>query len=417
MAVNLHNLSHTSSNRLSAGNGTAGALRAHEIEAPPSILRIMVEAIFYFVLTISTFIEQIGVSKIDNLAGAIVTAAGLFTFIVILIQREKLSASFLFMLAIVIAGNFSQVFGNGETPIVGEGLPPLLHGATLTLIFCYLVRNQAAEKRVIFIVCAVIIVTTVLFGEFIFGRLSLENVGGTFSNANDLAYSSGLFGVALLFRSLHSDRKIKILFWTISLVLIFICLRTVSRGGILALGCGLWLFFLTMFIGRQKARNIFFLTTTGIIVACFFSGVVTERMTSIAKRMEETESFKKRAAVFKEDPLGDMRKTLIFGKGPEMAETSAGVTAHNTFLHTHITYGGPAAYIYLLWLLWMIRAIVRVVFNKNIKADIKFMVVAIFLVMFVSQMVSNNGYLFLSSCYVVGVVDKYTYSPRKRFVF
>ena len=92
------------------------------------------------------------------LTGAAISALGVLAFFACRLDSERLPTSIFFAIAINAAANFSQVVGGGETPLLGSGLPVLIHWGTYTLCVSYLIRNQLAEKRVLIFFGLVVVV-------------------------------------------------------------------------------------------------------------------------------------------------------------------------------------------------------------------------------------------------------------------
>jgi hypothetical protein len=98
---------------------------------------------------------------------------------------------------------------------------------------------------------------------------------------------------------------------------------------------------------------------------------------------------------------------MVFGTGQEDAVTGAGITAHNSFIYTHMAYGGLAGWLYVLWMLWMARGIARMFRAQNLPVDVKLMIAALFGMAIVGHMFSNMGYIFYSSVYATAMAEKH----------
>lgn len=381
------------------------------IDQPQSKLRKIVELVFYLTLLITVFRLQLGISGKVLIAGGTVAAAGLFTFIVYVVQRETLPRSFYFIVAINVAANLSQMIGQGELLFIGSGLPKLLHWCSITLMMCYLVRNHAAEKRMLVFLSVVIFLAAIIGGiekiHYDTTRLALEAVGGAFRNPNQLAYLSGLFSIALLFSSLRSSNTVRILLWTLAFVLFVVLLQTLSRGGMAVFLCGLACLLIAALLTRGKRITGFTLLITVLIGGSLIGSHYTQQFDQLSQRIHE-ESYSARLGIYQEDLFGDLSKTILLGTGPESAITSQGLTAHNSFIYTHMAFGGPSGYILLVWLLYLGWSVTKVFFSRNIPLDIRMMLIALFGIMLGSNIFSNQGYVFLSSIYAVAVIEKYT---------
>jgi len=386
------------------------------IEQPSTKLRIAVELLLYFLLIVQVFPAQIGVTGIGFLAGALVAIGGLSCFFVYHSSREKLPATFYFVFIINVFANFSLVIGRGEPPILGDGLTDLFHWATMVLLFSYIIRNRAAEKRMLFAMALLIMVAVIVGGteEFHYGRprLELQDLGGTFRNANDLAYFSGLTAVCLLFMGLRSRSIVLLLANSAALVLMLICFKTVSRSGIISLGLGVILFVATTFIANKQFRKI----GTVIIFIGVFIGVAvyfSQPFLLFIERLGE-HSYGSRVGVYQTAIFNDLADTFVTGMGQDGAVTRGGISAHNTFLHTHIAYGGLAAYVYFIWMAWLGICVWNTCLCDKAPTDIRVFIAVIFIMMIISHVFTNRGYLLLPSIYAAATIEKYTYCYRLR---
>lgn len=386
------------------------------VEHPASFMRLLVELSFYLLIVVELFPAQLGLSGIKFLAGGVVAGGGLLCFFAYHAGREQLPKSLYFILAMNVMANLSLVVGHGEAPILGDGLTELFHWITYALMISYLVRNRMAEKRLLVFMAATILLSVYFGGveKMHFGRprLELQGVGGNFKNANDLAYYSGLVAIALLFRSVKSGMLFRILLCLLAFGLILVCARTVSRGGLLALTFGITLFMTTIVVIEDKFKSFLTVTTFLLVIAGLFA-VFSAPVLLLLERIGET-SYGRRVGVYLISPLEDMLNTLVLGMGQSGAVTGAGISAHNSFMHTHIAYGGLVAYIYVAWMIWLGCGVWKCWFDSQSPREVKVFVLAIFTMMVISHIFSNRGYLFLSSIYVAAMIEKYTMHLRAK---
>ena len=165
------------------------------MEKPPSVLRKFVEFMFYFIMVLSTFPYLIGLGRIRYLLGALFMLTGLLSFLILKAEGERLPASIWFAIIINIGVNISEVTVQGELPIIGRHTVGHFHWLSSLIMVCYLAKNSAAAKRILFFYGMLVIVTVWLGGtEYVrAGRLELKEVtfGGSFSNANQLGCLAG----------------------------------------------------------------------------------------------------------------------------------------------------------------------------------------------------------------------------------
>ena len=112
--------------------------------------------------------------------------------------------------------------------------------------------------------------------------------------------------------------------------------------------------------------------------------------------------------VYSVETLYDLWDSKVLGSGPLTITRAAGITAHNSFIYTHMCFGGITAWPYLIWLLVLGIRILRMMRFSDIPWDIKLLVVALFGMALGSQVLSNKAYLYYSTIYATAIVEKYT---------
>ncbi len=368
-----------------------------------------IEALYYVALVVVCFPQYVGIAGKAFVAGGALLFIGVTTFALMLRAQVRFPKAFYYIVFINVFANLSQVVANGQLPIIGSGLPELVHWGTFALLFFMLTQERATEERVllvtgafVFIAASIGGVETVHYGR---ERLSLENVGGLFANSNQLAYTAGLFSVASLFASLRSTLVRRVLFWVIAAALATVMIRTLSRGGIAAFSAGsLAIFWAMLFTRGRRAAGIFALLIVLIGGGFLVVNQYSEQVGNVAQRIEEG-SARDRLGVYTADLLGDLGSSLILGRGPERALTSQGVSAHNSFIYTHMVFGGPAGIALLVWVIALSIGLLRYLWMSNVPLDRRLAVATLFGMAFVSLMFSNKGYLLLSSIYAMVKVD------------
>lgn len=387
----------------------------NEIERPPSFTRKFVELLFYVIVAIPNFTKLSFFLKVPYLMGALVMVSGFLTFVIILAERRKIPTVVYCAIFMNLGANISQVIGQGELPLIGEYLPYFLHWLTFLTMVSYLVQNKAANYRILFFL-AVLIIATVWGGGVLSSggdRLDLSGIeaGAAFSNANQLAYVSGFFSVAILFWSLRASKLLRPFLWAMAVFLAFLLIRTISRGGMLVFACGIMVLLFLILMGRGVRLSGIVLIVVSLLVVLQLSYIVAGNFELLGERLGE-ESI--RTKIYSMETLKQILGSLIFGGGYN-TRTSAGVSAHNAFINTYLCYGGITIwpYIILLWILGV--RMLRMFRADNLDSTIKFTVIALFGMSFGCLMFSNLGYMFWNSIYALAVVEKYTapYSKRR----
>lgn len=377
------------------------------IERPFSLKRILVELMFYVILILSIFTPLTGIHSIPFVAGSIVLAGGIITiFISSYMQKEKIPASFWFILIIVFMANLSQIIGHNERPIIGHGLSAMLHLLILFTMMWYLILNKSTENRLLIYFFILIILTVLLSGTYEEGRLALkEGIGDAFRNANDLAYMAGLFSIAFLFWSLTTNKATRPFLLLISLLLFLILFQTTSRGGLAIFACGLIILLVSILIDRKvRMTGIIAFSIVSFLIIVILNYYIGEYWEFLRERIHEPSE---RLDVYSKETLIDLNETIILGKGFSYLPR-AGIYAHNSFLFTHMTFGGITAWPYLFWLIYLSIRVFRLLFIKELSIHLRMKVLCLFGMSLGSQFFSNQGYNLFSTIYAVAIVEKYT---------
>jgi hypothetical protein len=404
-----------------ADSGKGYLLDPLGIERPSSFVRLFVELILYATIVNSLFPGLTGLYKIRYMTGGTVMLAGFVSLLIILALRESLPGSVWFAVAYNIFANFSEVVAHGETPIISENLAIFSHWLSFLIIICFIVQNSAAEKRVIVFFGLMIVLAVVkggLIGSLADYRLRLVGgIASAFSNANALAHMSSLFAVAALFWSLRSGKLIKPFIWLMAGVLVVIMFLTISRGAVLSFGCGCLVLMVTIMMSKGVRAPGIILAIIVVITILQFGYLLSRQVEYLQHRYAGVSAARARLGVYSPRMLGELWETKFFGRGSQDTETrTTGVTPHNTFLYSHLVFGGMTGWTYLLWLLYLGRRILKMFRAKDFPLDIKMQVLALFGMSLGSQVLSNEAHLFHSSVFATAIVEKYTsiYSKRRR---
>lgn len=392
---------------------------AVQVDEPPSILRKVVEIFVYIPVLVSAFLEVWGLQQIKFFGGGVSFFTTVLTIGVVFLSGKLPPLSVVFGIIICIAANLSQSLGNGQMPITGQGLPMLLFHIGTLLGMWYVSLNRAAERRMILFFVCLMIYLAFAGGQYMRGhasveRLELEGVGGLMANANSIAYMTGVFGIAMLFRSLREPAALKPIMWVLAIVMFILLMRTVSRTGLVLFAVGFMAFMVVALGGRGvRVSGLIFLCIV-VLFLSQFAYLIADQVLSYQKRVEvDTEG---RLGVFSIATINDMVSTLVFGRGPERAISSAtGITPHNTFFYMHFAFGGITAWPYFAWLLILGIRVLRMLKANDFPLDIKAFVVSMYLMAVGGEGTNNINFTIYSSVYAWAIIEKYTaiYSHRK----
>lgn len=393
------------------------------VERSPSVLRKLVELLLYLMVLNSVFLMRTGIVLIPYLSGGLNTASGLLCLFVMLLEGERPCMSVKFAILMNVTANLSLSLGLGEQPFLGEGLPPLLHWFSMFTMVCFLVQDRRAEKRLMLFFSVLLIAVMLVASETIGTRGgaervgAAEDIGGNFANTNAVAYVGGFFCTALLFWSLRAARSFRPVLWFLAALLVYITVRTVSRVGILLLLLGIGMLVIAILTGRGTRIGGLVLILVGALALSQLAFLFSDTMVALDKRIHgERESTMSRLNLYSWETLSDLLSTTFLGKGQKQAQnTSTGITAHNTFVYTHMCYGGITAWPFLLWTILLGRRIWRTVKARAYPWD-RLIMLGTFYVMIVGEYMTNNmGYVDYSAVFGIAVIEKYTapFSTRR----
>jgi len=392
------------------------ALDPYGVERSPSILRKLIELLLYVMVLNSVFLMRTGLVLIPYLSGGLNTASGLLCLFVMLLEGERPCMSVKFAVVMNVAANLSLSLGLGIQPVLGKGLPQMLHWFSMLTMICFLVQDRRAEKRLMLFFSVLLIGIMFFTSETISTRGgaervgAAEDIGGNFANTNAVAYVGGFFCTALLFWSLRAARSFRPVLWFLSGLLLFITFRTVSRVGILLLLFGIGMLIIAIMMGRGTRVGGLILILVGMLVLSQLAFLFSDTMAALEKRIHgERESTMSRLNLYSWQTLGDLMETLFVGRGPANAQnTSSGITAHNTFVYTHMCYGGFAGWLFLAWTILLGRRLWRTIKARAYPWD-RLIMLATFFALIVGEYMTNNlGFVDFSAMYGVAVIEKYT---------
>jgi len=393
------------------------------IERPPSLARKAVEAALYITLFNSTFMFTTGSAFIPGLGGLLLLVAGGIGLTIQLAQGERLPISFWFAAAMTLAANVSQSL-NGQPPIFGEGLRSFLFWSFQLLMVCYLIRNEATEKRMLVFMTLLVIAAVWMGGEF-YGRkdnrlrLAQYSVGASFGNANQLATLSGLFAVSFLFWSLRALKSIRRawmapVLWILAATLVMILFRTASRSGVLLFACGMAMLAITILLGRGVRLAGIVVVGVVLVAASHLSLMLADSIEVLEYRAGLGS---RRQDVYHIQTLYDMWDTALVGRGPSRAQVSAaGITAHNSFIYANVAFGGITAVILLAWVLTLGWRLLRMLVSSELPLDRRLFVATMAGMALGDMVFANQAYMHLSVLYAIGIIEKYTSAYSRRMI-
>jgi len=390
------------------------------VERPPSLARKLVEFLLYVSIANSAFAIVLGVAVVPYIGGALITASGMLTLIIMFFQREPIPATLWFALIVNFGASFSQGV-RGEPPMVGEGLATMMHWMNYQLMICYLVRNDAARNRIL-VFFSVLLILTIMFGstterDVVAGRIDLsEGVASCFTNPNRLGHICAMLSVALLFWSLRCAKVLRPLLWVMVAILTFYMFGTVTRGAVLSFACGVAVLCAAIVLGRGMRVGGIVLIGAAILAMSQFAYMFADSLDFLEDRMQERSS---RYGVYSMGTVRNLVDTTFVGWGTNkkvhMTRAAAGIEAHNSLLYMHMSFGGFTAWVYLAWIIMLLVRLARMVRAPDWPLAVRLEVVALFGMMLASHLLQNQGYVYITSMFAVGVAEKYCspYSGRR----
>jgi hypothetical protein len=380
------------------------------MDRPASLTRKFIEFLFYLVMTNTILISASGRNPVPFLSGGLIALGGVLTLFIMLTQRERLPVVFWAGLVMVIGGSISDAASTGAMMFIGDNVRFLVLWTAASLMAFYLVQNEATMKRMVLFYCVITLTGVAMTGFSLTearakDRLGLENVlSGTLADPNSLSYMSGLLTVFMLFWSLRARKLLRPLLWVLAALLTLVLLRTVSRSGIVVLMAGLAVFVAAVMMGRGVRASGIVVVLAGMVGAIVVLSVASSSLEYFESRMHEHSI---RQDVYRWETVEQLVETIAIGYGVK-ARTAVGIAAHNSFIQTHLAYGGITAYPYaaMLFIMWWRTA--KFVRRKDLPLDSRFMVLAVMGMTFSFQMFSNYGYSYPESVFAMVIVCRYT---------
>lgn len=393
------------------------------VDEPPGPARKLVEALFYMVLALGLFQTYLGpLSGVRFVVGGPILLCGALAALITLARRQPLPSTVWFYVLIAIGANISQIIVAQEMPVVGRTVAPFVIFPCYLIMVGLVVRNEVACKRLmialsLFALLAVWTAGVELTARAGSQRLRLDKViATTLGDANALAFHAGTLAVSVLFWSLRSAKMIRPALWFLAGVLTLVVIRTVSRSGIVGLGCGLAVLATAILLGRGVRLSGIILIIVAVCAGSVLLSTVSDSLDFLVERFTSTDLRETvRLRVYSWETVIDLLNTMVLGRGPFLSETFAGIHAHNAYIYTQLTYGGITAMPYLAMLAMMGIRTFRLVRDNGVPRDIRLWVLALFGMTLLYQMTTNMGYVGPESILAFAVIERYTapYSRRR----
>jgi len=398
---------------LPSGFGQAATPDPLNIERPYTLARFLAECLLIWSVGARVFGEQLGFYQIQGLVGVNTLVCTIVCLLLMMSARERIPTGIWFLVAINASAALSNFIFHQVVPFFGGETAyralffPLLH-----LIMIYgVVQNKGAYRRFLVFLTILLMTGTFLGGVVTAGRvhkerLRLEGFHGAITNPNDLAYTAAFLSVALLFWSLGSSRTLKPLIWLLTGATFIVLLRTLSRGALAAFTGSVFIFLICVAGGRGlRLKGV---VVIGLVVLSVAMGghMIAQQVTDVQARMQvhsvRVDNF---IHVWE-----DLPPTIISGYGPAIntcVVSATKVMPHNTFFWLHLGYGGPTAWIALVWLFVLLARARRMLFSEEVPFNLRMELVAVWLVAFVNCMMSNNGFFSFGAILPLALADKY----------
>lgn len=385
---------------------------------PPTFSRKAIELAFYATLANSIFMELTGLGYFRFAGGGPMAITGLLALLMMLMRGDRLPITLWFVLAINIFATLSLGLVTGAVPIIGDGLAIMANWFFGLASMSYIVQNDSARKRVVFVMSLFAVLAVQVSGVDLGAhagreRLSLAgSISGSLANSNTMSHLAGLLAVALLFWSLRASKLLRPILWVLAACLVLMVIRSVSRGGMVVLLSGLAVLLVAILLGRGVRLSGVVLTFLALLLGLFIVSLAGDSVTYLMKRFEQHSI---RTEVYSESMLGDLASTLILGRGPRGGRvTGVGINAHNSFIYVHMVYGGVVAWLYVAMLCVLGVRLVRMLFAGDYPLDVRLSVVALLGTSFIGQMLSNMGLTFEGAILAFAVVDRFTAPYARR---
>lgn len=390
------------------------------IERPWTLAVGLVEVLYYLCLLNSVFFIQLGFYQVPMLSGGIITVSGLTCMALIAFSNNKFPLTFWAACIMWLGANLSQVLGNGDIPIIAQGVNLMLFFTCQQIMAYYLCQNSGSRKRLLLVMSIIVLALMGIAGEATgtgrVKRLSGTEGSGFLANANGVAYVCSFLAVALVF---WSQRAVKIgrpFLWVMAAALTIITIQTLSRTGMLLLLVGGAMLLLSILAARGTRIGGLVFLLIAVLGASQLAYMVADSFLLIQERFAgEYSNTASRLGLYDLRTLSDLISTTPFGRGSDDAiMTSTGITAHNTFVHIHMAFGAITAWPLLIWQAILAIRVFRMARASDYPVDKRIMIVTFYGMILAEYLTNNMAFLEISALYGTAIVDFYTapYSRR-----
>lgn len=410
---------------LAPSTGPAAATAADDpfgLERPATFPRVLIEVLYCLCVLNSAFLYRFGLHQIPYLAGGIVTVSGLLCIAIYAFSPEKFPLTFWASCVMWLAANVSQVIGNGQMPIIANGLNLMLFFVCQQMMVYYICQNRGARKRLLIYMASLAILLIGIAGEEMGSgkvkRLAVGETYGLLANSNGAAYICSFLSVALLFWSLRAVKISRPFLWVMAAALAIVTVRTLSRTGVLVLVLGFGMLVLAILSARgARLGGVVFLVVAAV-GASQLAFTVAESFYMLRERIGgDYSSTMSRLNLYDMRTIMDLLSTTPFGRGPDQAiMTSTGITAHNTFVYMHMAYGAITAWPLVIWQIILGIRVFRMARASDYPMDTRLMVVAFYGMVLAEYLTNNMAFLEISAFYGTAMVEFYTSSYSRRSI-
>ena len=226
-------------------------------------------------------------------------------------------------------------------------------------MICYAARSAQAPVRFAFFFAFCVFLASAIGYQYNgvgnwtpYARMGLrgEEVASAFANPNGLAVTCYSSAAVLLFYSLRSRKFMTLVSVCVALVLAVITVKTVSRQGFIFLLFCFAMYSFEAFANKKKKLGFWCFVLLAAYLAFHYVAAYSDLKGAYQYRFSRPSTRTEYFAT----AIQDMGDTLFTGKGGDRSLTSKGIEPHFTFLYLHLGYGGICAWIYALWMCFLV---------------------------------------------------------------
>jgi hypothetical protein len=327
-----------------------------------------------------------------------------------------------FGLAINVWANITTVVGVGEPPLIGPSMPVLFQWLFLFTMMWYSVQSMSGIKHMVIFMTIMVIFSFALahgqdqlIAENQLERLdfkeSIDSYGALFANPNQLGYICVTLAIACLFLSMRASKMGRIVWYGFASALIMLQLSSGSRFAAIIAVIGLS--FVALALILQKRGKLFSMTALVLLAVCAAAIIGSEYARGYqltAHRMTEEGGMTSgaRVDVYSVRLFKEFEDTMLIGRGRRARLDYAGITPHNTFIYLHIAFGGPAAWLFLAWMIIMAKRVANFVTRSHFPIEQRLLVVSMFILTLGWELTTNMGFVDVASVLSLATIEQFT---------